>query len=479
MIRGRSKERLLLAKNYYNLSKKISKAGVTHVAHIISGWGPGENIKLLDFKDLQKKYKDNTPFSRKQYNELIQHIPIKWKETLDNANKTKQNFPNCSLRAFLKKEVPKVGTWIQNTQGKIGLVETSKPCILHLFSGCADRPDGFAAYLKKNNFNCMEIDTKNNKNTQDLLNDNTYNKLIQLANEGYFVGALIGIPCGTFSVARIGAPENQPQQLRGRKLEEREGKPDNTRNQKREVLIANELIKRALTIAEIILNQKGNIIIENPIDRGDKNSSEKKIRDVYTDEYKDHCPLWLLPNMLTFKNKHNLRDVSLPQCAFKGDFQKWTTLWYSQSLENVMHELQITDCKCASHKEVARGKISSSDDWKSAEAAAYPEKMNIFLARAFCTTFHRLRPEIDINLPTIKNWYHTNVLGTLEGTSDQPTTITNYDNYNQIHVWHQQNIPRMGCPGMVFLLLNPDPAPARTGVLFVCAGPYRSRRLPR
>ena len=276
MIRGRSKERLLLAKNYYNLSKKISKAGVTHVAHIISGWGPGENIKLLDFKDLQKKYKDNTPFSRKQYNELIQHIPIKWKETLDNANKTKQNFPNCSLRAFLKKEVPKVGTWIQNTQGKIGLVETSKPCILHLFSGCADRPDGFAAYLKKNNFNCMEIDTKNNKNTQDLLNDNTYNKLIQLANEGYFVGALIGIPCGTFSVARIGAPENQPQQLRGRKLEEREGKPDNTRNQKREVLIANELIKRALAIAEIILNQKGNIIIENPIDRGDKNSCEKK-----------------------------------------------------------------------------------------------------------------------------------------------------------------------------------------------------------
>ena len=75
-------------------------------------------------------------------------------------------------------------------------------------------------------------------------------------------------------------------------LRERQGKAALTLAQKREVLIANTLVERSLAIAKLILESNGEIVIENPCDRGDQLSSDYKLRDLFQSEYADHSPLW-------------------------------------------------------------------------------------------------------------------------------------------------------------------------------------------
>jgi len=56
---------------------------------------------------------------------------------------------------------------------------------------------------------CEELDKVIDPIKHDLLNDNVYQPLLRRASAGDFAMCVLGIPCSTFSVARIGAQGGQ------------------------------------------------------------------------------------------------------------------------------------------------------------------------------------------------------------------------------------------------------------------------------
>ena len=104
--------------------------------HIIIIKKPENNIEAeIGRRETQPRKK--TPFSREEYEELINHIPTTWKETIKATSETKKKHPSKTLRELMKSLAPMKGTWVRNTKGKIGLIELEdgSPRMLHAFSG--------------------------------------------------------------------------------------------------------------------------------------------------------------------------------------------------------------------------------------------------------------------------------------------------------------------------------------------------------
>ena len=85
--------------------------------------------------------------------------------------------------------------------------------------------------------------------------------------------------------------------------------------------------------------------------------------------------------MVAMRRELGLRAVTFPQCALGGDFQKWTTLWYSNGLRGQLDGLSVCACQHQGHRDIARGR-GQRGEWHSAEAAAYPTRMNEIIASA-------------------------------------------------------------------------------------------------
>ena len=83
--------------------------------------------------------------------------------------------------------------------------------------------------------------------------------------------------------------------------------------------------------------------------------------------------------------------VTFPQCALGGQYQKWTSLLFSVELEPSLSHLRKLTCTHSSHAKQAAGQ-DPDGEWKSAEAAAYPEAMNALLSDACMSSLrsHRL-----------------------------------------------------------------------------------------
>ena len=77
-----------------------------------------------------------------------------------------------------------------------------------------------------------------------------------------------------------------------------------------------------MEIAKAIVKNGGSILFENPVDRGNKTTHDMNTKDRYGHRYKDHTPLWNHPTMIKAKQDLNLKEVTFPQCALGGEFQK-------------------------------------------------------------------------------------------------------------------------------------------------------------
>ena len=148
--------------------------------------------------------------------------------------------------------------------------------LLHVFAGKANKSDGLAAHLEKVGIDCEEIDTVINAHKHNLLTDTVFHQLLKKARKGEFCMGVFGVPCSTFSVARIktqGDEEGEgPRPVRGRQANEREGKRKLTREEQYEVKVANMLVNRSVELAMAIAHSGGGVIFENPSDRGNANS---------------------------------------------------------------------------------------------------------------------------------------------------------------------------------------------------------------
>ena len=113
-----------------------------------------------------------------------------------------------------------------------------------MFSGKSARPDGLKAHLNKLDIECEEWDTLIDKHKYDILNDGAYKKLMQRAKEGQFIAGVFGVPCSTYTIARIGAKEGDPRQIRNR-LEEDGRQKNLSRKERAELDQADEILTRS------------------------------------------------------------------------------------------------------------------------------------------------------------------------------------------------------------------------------------------
>ena len=97
-----------------------------------------------------------------------------------------------------------------------------------------------------------------------------------------------------------------------------------------------------------------------------------------------HAPLWIMPEVVCFKNYANCREVSFPQCAFGAAYNKMTTLLLTPALGHLLGDLGSLKCVHAHHDQRAGGERDANGvTWNSkASAAAYPPDLNFSIAGA-------------------------------------------------------------------------------------------------
>ena len=255
---------------------------------------------------------------------------------------------------------------------------------MHIFSGVAERIDGFAAMmLGLYKVEVVEYDTLISADF-DLTDSKVLAALLARIHSGEFYAAVIGTPCSTFSVARIrkaGVKDDGPPQVRN--LKHTKGMPNLPEWCQRQLDASNLLVEATAAIARAIHAAGGSFIIENPVKRSDRS------KDHYRSMWASHASLWDHPAMIALRKERWSRLVDFPQCAFGSQFQKLTTFMYSGDLEHILQPLGHK--KCNHHHAVKASGLDYDGKWRSAVAAAYPGELNALLALALSKpriTFH-------------------------------------------------------------------------------------------
>jgi hypothetical protein len=249
--------------------------------------------------------------------------------------------------------------------------------VLIMFSGPLGRPDGLAAELCKLGFEVVEIDKLAGGDQHDIRCDATFARLRAEIRSGGFAAVFLGIPCSTYSVARIlieGIADDGPPQVRD--IWHIHGFPWLDAGWAREVRAANTVTARAVTLAADATFAGASVIIENPVCRGEGSPA-------YSPKYHDHGSLWDVPCVQRWRAMAGAKSVDCAQCAFEGEFQKLTTFLYSPDLHAAMSPLRTAVCThgVERHASVAHG-VTSEGEFVTARAAAYPAPLNRALAYA-------------------------------------------------------------------------------------------------
>ena len=249
--------------------------------------------------------------------------------------------------------------------------QITEPIAVHLCSGRPDRSDGFAAILHAYRIPCLEIDTLVDLRA-DMLSDDVFRKLCRLASAGLIAFMLIGIPCGTWSVARIGATK-APFQLRGRRAGSVHGLPHLTRDQKRQVTVADEIGRRAFALALILENLQQAFIFEHPVDRGDRGAPW------FQEEFADHVSIFSASFAVEFSEHAVTERVDFCQCACGSEFQKRTSVLVPSRIAHLLTELRRAQCSHHKHSRIAYG-FDEVGEAVTASTAPYPAGLNAIFA---------------------------------------------------------------------------------------------------
>ena len=302
-------------------------------------------------------------------------------------------------------------------------------CALNLFSGPYARAEGLSPRLKQQFGWKRVIDFDNDPDTSggwahDLLNDETFSKLLLLATRGAFDAMMVAFPCSTFSASRL-FPSDPPGPPPVRSSGHPDGLPDEEIDPKykRELRLTNTLLERAVQIMVAARNssRKTTIILENPADRSIPGTKQ------YGEDTAKHGSIWATS---LFKQ---LRDaipdsstVTFAYCRFGSEYQKYTTLWYTNEAGPVLDQLNspVYQCNHAKHPKVAGGRLPDGT-WASAAAAAYPAQLNIRLAMAF--TLARTGDPAPVSRQAISGWTSGNRHPDNRDASDVDATGTEHE----------------------------------------------------
>ena len=248
---------------------------------------------------------------------------------------------------------------------------------LIVFSGPLGRPDGLGAELRSLGYEVVEVDRADGGDAHDVRRDVVLARLLAEVRSGAFGAVFLGVPCSTYSVARIpsdGVPDDGPPQVRD--CDFLLGIPGLEDGWQREVRAANDVTSRSMAIASAAVAANASVIIENPVSRGVGSPW-------YEPRYARHASLWDMPCVTSWREACGARSVDCAQCAFGGEYMKLTTFLYTSDLHAAMSAMEAAVCshRGEAHAAVAHG-VDSSGRYVSARAAAYPAALNRALARA-------------------------------------------------------------------------------------------------
>jgi hypothetical protein len=264
---------------------------------------------------------------------------------------------------------------------------------LNLFSGPYSRADGLSSAMKAAGWDrILQIDNDGEKGggwSHDLLNDAAYSSLLRRAHAGDFATLMIAFPCSTSSIARFFDASNGDGGDRGppiiRTHEYPDGLPEGQIDPRylRELRNSNTLLERTVDIAIAARRSpaRTTIIFENPADRSPGASIAS------APEFANHGAIFQTTAFKRLIAEADLTShVTFAYCRLGSDHQKYTTLYYTPEAGSVLDELNGPDYQCnhpkGSHDKRAGGR-DSSGKFVSAEAAAYPHRLCVILARAF------------------------------------------------------------------------------------------------
>ena len=253
-----------------------------------------------------------------------------------------------------------------------------------MFAGPGGRWDGLKQMARVLfSTDVVEFDTLIDPEGCDIADDGVFEALMARIRAGEFFAAIIGTPCGSFSVARIRVPgeeDDGPVQLRD--FEHPEGIDGLSARLQQQLDAANLLVERSVAVARAIHEAGGQFVIENPVTRSDPSTDHFRWR------WRSHASLWMHRLVKALAAERWTRTVTFPQCALGGAFQKFTTLLFSVDLERHFSYLGDLRCTHERHAKQARGR-DPDGKWRSAEAAAYPSAMNALLVEACVRTQRR------------------------------------------------------------------------------------------
>ena len=245
---------------------------------------------------------------------------------------------------------------------------------LIVFSGEGHDLD-LAAQLRTRGLRVEAYDTKAGGESHDVLRHGLGDALVARTQRGDFDVVFLATPCSSYSV------RHRPR-LRSRRHPE--GLPSAPPEWRRYLDKHNRLA--ALTGRLITAAQAAGAAwaLENPADRGDRASP------AWWPEYVDHGPIWLVEPVRRAIRDAGGQSRTFAQCAFGGRTQKWTTIAHSGGLAEWMAPLDDHGCRHGrvAHDEQASGRRPDGSS-RAADAAAYPVRLNAFLADALAAWARR------------------------------------------------------------------------------------------
>ena len=283
-------------------------------------------------------------------------------------------------------------------------------CALNLFSGPYARAEGLSPRLKQQFGWHRVIDIDNDPDasggwSHDLLNDETFSKVLMLATRGAFDAMMVAFPCSTFSASRL-FPSDPPGPPPVRSKTHPDGLPDDEIDPKykRELRLTNTLLERTVQIVVAARNssRKTTIILENPADRSIPGTKQ------YGVDTAAHGSIWATEAFKQLASAiPDSSMVTFAYCRFGSDYQKYTTLWYTNEAGPILDQLNspVYQCNHARHPKVAGGRRPDGT-WASAAAAAYPAQLNIRLAMAL--TLARTGDPSPVSRQAISDWTSNN-----------------------------------------------------------------------
>ena len=284
-------------------------------------------------------------------------------------------------------------------------------CILHLFSGPQDRPDGLAAELRKLGWKCIEMDVVNGAE-QDLTNEQVWQGIEQRIDGGEFLGLISGPPCGTFTNARKDDGMG-PKPLRGSAGAERYGLPNLKGKDKEKVREGTLLAQRTAEAVTSMSAQQRPSITEQPLWK----KTPGKVSMYNLDEFQ------------TFVDAENFEFITIAQCEYGAKTTKPTTLMLGHIKEyeakgNCNHEKRLwkkpstgEELWAAHPPLIGKEWYIPTEEWNdnmlrtpkeiyeqnrhlpylTSGAQAYPAGFNTWLARTLTDNIRRIDPDAAVN----------------------------------------------------------------------------------